>query len=34
MMQAREAVVLAGTVVDGMLAVRNEGEAEMKQCWA
>jgi len=30
MMREREVVVLAGTIVDGMLAARNEGEAEMK----
>jgi len=30
MVREREVVVLAGTIVDGMLAARNEGEAEMK----
>jgi hypothetical protein len=35
MTQARESVVLAGTIVDEMmLAARNGGEAEMKQSWA
>jgi hypothetical protein len=34
MMQAREAVVLDGMIVDEVLAAKNEGEAEMKQSWA